>query len=70
MEGYCVIPDDPTGVNQLFAGFEATAGASGSDCADCAAALAGDLYRLMMLDENLLAFSLSSHCDQRPRHAA
>ena len=68
MDESSVIPDDPTGVNQLFAGFEASASASG--CADSAEALAGDLYRLMMLDENLLAFSLSCHCDQTTRHSA
>lgn len=45
---------DSTGVNALFCSYEA--GGSGDAGAE---ALASQLHRLMMLDENLLAFSLT-----------
>ena len=47
-------PADSTNVNSLFRGYEA----GGSSDAG-AEALASQLHRLMMLDENLLAFSLT-----------
>jgi hypothetical protein len=60
-EGFAADPlDDSTGVNRLFAEFEANASDSG--CGDVAEHLAGGLFRFMMLDRDLLAYSLGSAC--------
>ncbi|MGA9027258.1 MAG: hypothetical protein WB440_14480 [Steroidobacteraceae bacterium] len=66
-EGHANAPDpDATGVDRLFARIE-TAHAD-SRCRDAAETLAGDLFRFMMLDENLLVHAFVRACpfDSRP----
>ena len=55
---------DPTGINRLFAAYEA--GAAEHACGEQAIALAGSGFRFMMLDEGLLAYSLANACNARP----
>jgi len=51
-------------MNRLFADYESDA--ADQDCGTLAADLASNVFRFMMLDENLLAWSLQSACDSRP----
>lgn len=60
MDTLDVTHSDPTGVNQLFAGFEAAPDRIA--CAESAAALTSKVFRFMMLDEDLLAYSFTRLC--------
>jgi hypothetical protein len=60
-EEFANIPEhDATGVDRLFAPFEATD--SASQCDHTGETLAGALFRFMMLDEHVLCHSLARAC--------
>jgi hypothetical protein len=56
---------DSAGINRLFAAYES--GTASPDCGSRAGALASETFRFMMLDEDLLAYSLRNACDASSR---